>query len=55
VVQGDSEWEESEEAWELGDEEMMIFGTVQQEDNCSWQEACSAWEGQGEEAAMGTD
>jgi hypothetical protein len=55
VVQGDGEWEESEEAWELGDEEMMIVGTVQQEDNCSWQEACNAWVSQGEEVAMGMD
>jgi hypothetical protein len=30
---------ESEEAWELGEEEMMIIGTVQQEDDCSWQDA----------------
>jgi hypothetical protein len=30
VVHGDDGWEESEEAWELGEEEMMIVGTVQQ-------------------------
>jgi hypothetical protein len=53
VVHGDGEWEESDEAWELGEEEMMIVGTVQQEDDCSWQEACSAWMGQGEEVAVG--
>jgi hypothetical protein len=55
VVQGDGEWEESEEAWELGDEEMMIVGTVQQVDDCSWQEACNAWVSQSEEVAMGMD
>jgi hypothetical protein len=39
VVHGDDEWEESEEAWELGEEEMMIVGTIQQEDDCkSWWE-----------------
>ncbi len=35
---------------ELGEEEMMIVGTVQQEDECSWQAACDAWEVQEEEA-----
>jgi hypothetical protein len=50
VVHGDGGWEESEEAWELG-EEMMIVGTVQQEENCSWQDACESWMEQGEEAA----
>jgi hypothetical protein len=29
VVHGGEEWEESDEAWELGEEEMMIVGTVQ--------------------------
>jgi hypothetical protein len=43
VVHGDDEWEESEEAWELGEEEMMIVGTVQQEDDCSWQDASKSW------------
>jgi hypothetical protein len=42
VVHGDDGWEESDEAWELGEEEMMIVGTVQQEDNCSWQDACNS-------------
>ncbi len=28
MVHGDDGWEESEEAWELGEEEMMIVGTV---------------------------
>jgi hypothetical protein len=37
----------------LGEGEMMIVGTVQQEDECSWQEACNAWEAQGEEATVG--
>jgi hypothetical protein len=53
VVHGDDGWEESDEAWELGEGEMMIVGTVQQEDECSWQEACNAWEAQGEEATVG--
>jgi hypothetical protein len=46
VVHGDDGWEESDEAWELGEEEMMIVGTVQQEEDCTWQDACSAWRGQ---------
>jgi hypothetical protein len=53
VVHGDDGWEESDEAWELGEGEMMIVGTVQQEDECSWQEACNAWEAQDEEATVG--
>jgi hypothetical protein len=53
VVHGDDGWEESDEAWELGEEEMMIVGTVQQEDDCSWQDACNAWMEQDEEAAVG--
>ncbi len=40
VVHRDDGWEESDEAWELGEGEMMIVGTVQQEDECSWQTAC---------------
>jgi hypothetical protein len=44
IVHGDDGWEESEEAWELGEEEMMIVGTVQQEEDCSWQDACK-WRG----------
>jgi hypothetical protein len=39
VVHGDEGWEESEEARELVKEEMMIVGTVQQEDGCTWQDA----------------
>jgi hypothetical protein len=50
-VQEDHGWEESDEAWELGEGEAMIVGTVQQEDEYSWQAACSAWEAQ-EEGAM---
>jgi hypothetical protein len=53
VVQGDDGWEESDEAWELGEEEMMIVGTVQQEGDCSWQDACNSWMEQEEEAAAG--
>jgi hypothetical protein len=43
VVQQGEQWEESEEAWELEEEEVVIVGTVQQEDGESWQEACKAW------------
>jgi hypothetical protein len=53
VVHGDDGWEESDEAWELGEEEMMIVGTVQQEDDCSWQDACNSWMEQDEEVAVG--
>jgi hypothetical protein len=53
VVHGDDGWEESDEAWELGEKEMMIVGTVQQEDDCSWQDACNAWMEQDEEVAVG--
>jgi hypothetical protein len=53
VVHGDDGWEESDEAWELGEEEMMIVGTVQQEDDCSWQDACNAWMERDEEATVG--
>ncbi len=52
VHRGDG-WEESDEAWELGEEELMIVGTVQQEDDCSWQDACNAWAEQDEEATAG--
>jgi hypothetical protein len=52
VVHGDDGWEESEEAWELG-KEMMIVGTVQQEDDCSWQDASKSWLEQDEEVAVG--
>jgi hypothetical protein len=53
VVHGDDGWGESDEAWELGEEEMMIVGMVQQEDDCSWQDACNAWVEQDEEVAVG--
>ncbi len=53
VVHGDDGWEESEEAWELGEEEMMIGGTVQQEEDCTWQDACKPWVEQDEEVAAG--
>jgi hypothetical protein len=53
VVHGDDGWEESDEAWELGEEEAMIVGTVQQETECSWQDACNAWAIQGEEVEVG--
>ncbi len=53
VVHRDDEWEESEEAWELGEEEMMIVGTVQQEEDSSWQDAYKSWMEQEEEVAVG--
>jgi hypothetical protein len=53
VVHEDDEWEESEEAWELGEEEMMIVGMVQQEDDCSWQDASKSWWEQNEEEEVG--
>jgi hypothetical protein len=53
-VHGDDGWEESEEAWELGEEEMIIVGTVQQEDSCSWQDASKSWLEQDEEHEAGT-
>jgi hypothetical protein len=53
VVHGDDGWEESEEAWELGEEEMMIVGTVQQEDDCSWQDASKSWLEQEEKEETG--
>jgi rubredoxin len=53
VVHGDDGWEESEEAWESGEEEMMIVGTVQQEEDCIWQDACRPWMEQDEEIVAG--
>ncbi len=53
VLQEDDEWEESEEAWELGEVEAMIVGTVHQEVGCSWQDACDAWAAQNEEMEAG--
>jgi hypothetical protein len=47
-VHGDDGWEESDKAWELGEEEAMIVGTVQQEAECSWQDACNTWATQDE-------
>jgi hypothetical protein len=46
----DDEWEESEEAWEVdGEGEAMIVGTIQREDDCSWQDASKSWLEQDEE------
>jgi hypothetical protein len=53
VVQEDDEWDESEEAWELGEGEAMIVGTVQQEGEYSWQDACDAWAVRDEEMEAG--
>jgi hypothetical protein len=46
VLQEDNGWEESEEAWELGEVESMIVGAVRQEEGHSWREACEVWEAQ---------
>jgi hypothetical protein len=55
LVHGDDGWEESEEAWEVdGEGEMMIVGTIQREDNCSWQDASKSWLEQDEEKEGGT-
>jgi hypothetical protein len=55
LVHGDDGWEESEEAWEVGDgEEMMIVGTIQREDSCSWQDASRSWLEQDGEEEDGT-
>ncbi len=53
MVYGDDGWEESEEAWDLGGEEEIIVGTVQQEDDCSWKDACKSWAEQDEGAEVG--
>ncbi len=53
VVHGEDGWEESDEAWELGEEETMIVRTVQQETECSWQDVCDAWTTQDEGAEAG--
>ncbi len=53
VVHGDDGWEESEEAWELGEEEMMIVEAVCQEGDCSWQDACKSWLELDEEVEVG--
>jgi hypothetical protein len=39
----------TDESWELGEEEAMIVGTVRQEAECSWQEACNTWATQNED------
>jgi hypothetical protein len=43
VVQEDDGWEESDGAWELGEEDGVIVGAVRQEDEHSWSDACDAW------------
>jgi hypothetical protein len=53
VLQEDDGWEESEEAWELGEAEAMIVGTVHQEAEYSWQVACDAWAAQDGETEAG--
>ncbi len=46
-------WEESEKAWELGEAEAMIVGTVHQEVGYSWQDACDTWAAQDGETEAG--
>jgi hypothetical protein len=46
LLQENDEWEESEEAWELGEAGGMIVGAVRQEDEYSWQDACDTWAAQ---------
>ncbi len=53
MLQEDDEWEESEEAWELGEAEGMIVGTVHQEVEYSWQDAWDAWAAQDGETEAG--
>ncbi len=53
MLQEDDEWEESEEAWELGEAEAMIVGAVHQEIEYSWQDACDAWVAQDRETEAG--
>ncbi len=53
VLQEDDGWEESEGAWELGEEEGMIVGAVRQEDECSWSDACDTWAALDEETEAG--
>jgi hypothetical protein len=53
VLQEDDGWEESEEAWELGEAEGMIVGAVRQEEEYSWQDACEAWAAQNGEMEAG--
>jgi hypothetical protein len=55
LVHGDDGWEESEEAWEVTEEEeMMIVGTIQRADSCSWQDANRSWLEQDGEEEDGT-
>jgi hypothetical protein len=53
VLQEDDGWEESEEAWELGEAEAMIVGAVRQNVEHSWQDTCEAWAAQDEETEAG--
>jgi len=53
VLQEDDGWEESEEAWELGEDEGVIVGAVRQEDESSWSDECDAWAKVDEHAEAG--
>jgi hypothetical protein len=53
VLQEDDGWEESDGAWELGEEEGMIVGAVRQEDESSWSDTCDTWAALDEEAEAG--
>jgi hypothetical protein len=52
VLQEDDGWEESDGAWELGEEEMIV-GAVRQEDEDSWSDTCNAWAALDGEAEAG--
>jgi hypothetical protein len=53
VLQEDDGWEESDGAWELGEEDGVIVGAVRQEDEYSWSDACDAWTALDEKAEAG--
>jgi hypothetical protein len=53
VLQEDDGWEESEEAWELGEDEGVIVGAVRQEEEGSWSDECDAWAAVNEHAGAG--
>jgi hypothetical protein len=53
VLQEEDGWEESEEAWELGEAEAMIVGAVCQDVEYSWQDTCDAWAAQDGETEAG--
>jgi hypothetical protein len=52
VLQEDDGWEESDGAWVL-EEEGVIVGAVRQEDECSWSDECDTWAALDEETEAG--